>query len=91
MASRLSTLILLALLLIFQGQLWIGRGSVPHVWELEKKLVANEAKNAALKTANAQLLSDVKDLREGQELIEDRARSELGMIKSNEIFVQYAK
>jgi len=48
-------------------------------------------KNAEAKAQNEQLLADVQDLKNGQVLIEDRARSELGMIKPNEIFVQYAK
>jgi cell division protein FtsB len=91
MASRLTTYILLALLLIFQGQLWFGRGSVPYVLGLERKLAIQEQKNAEAKTQHEQLLTDVRDLKEGQVLIEDRARSELGMVKPNEIFVQYAK
>lgn len=91
MASRLTTYILLALLLVFQGQLWVGRGSVFHVRELEVKLAAQEQKNALAKIENEQLLSDVRDLKNGMTLVEDRARFELGMVKPNEIFVQYAK
>ncbi|MFM2085089.1 MAG: hypothetical protein RLY95_1907 [Pseudomonadota bacterium] len=91
MASRLTTYILLALLLVFQGQLWIGRGSVFHVRELERKLAAQEHKNAEAKKQNERLLADIRDLKDGMGLIEDRARHELGMIKPNEIFVQYAK
>jgi len=91
MASRLTTFILLALLLIFQGQLWFGRGSIPYVLGLQRKLAIQEQKNAEAKAQNQQLLADVQDLKNGQVLIEDRARSELGMIKPNEIFVQYAK
>jgi cell division protein FtsB len=91
MASRYTTYLLLALLVIFQGQLWYGRGSVPHVWELEKKLAVQQVKNGQAKLLNEQLLADVRDLREGTSLVEDRARQELGMVKPNEIFVQYAK
>lgn len=91
MASRYTTYLLLALLVIFQAQLWYGRGSVPHVWELEKKLAQQQAKNLQAKAVNAQLVADVRDLREGTSLVEDRARQELGMVKPNEIFVQYAK
>lgn len=91
MASRLVTYILLALLLVFQGQLWIGRGSVFHVRDLERKLAAQEQKNALAKIENEQLLADVRDLKNGMTLVEDRARFELGMVKPNEIFVQYAK
>ena len=91
MASRLPPYILLVLLLVFQGQLWIGRGSVFHVRDLERKLAEQEQKNAVTKIENEQLLADVRDLKNGMTLIEDRARSELGMVKPNEIFVQYAK
>jgi cell division protein FtsB len=91
MASRLTTYILLALLLVFQGQLWVGRGSVFHVRDLERKLAAQEQKNVLAKMENEQLLVDVRDLKNDMTLVEDRARFELGMVKTNEIFVQYAK
>jgi cell division protein FtsB len=91
MASKLTTYILLALLLVFQGQLWIGRGSVFHVRELEQKLVRQEQKNIEAKAQHAQLLADIRDLKDGVNLIEERARYELGMAKPNEIFVRYAK
>ncbi len=91
MASRLATYLLLGLLLALQGQLWIGRGSVFHVREMQQKLTAQEQKNARAKIENEQLLADIRDLKNGMTLVEDRARSELGMIKPNEIFVQYAK
>ena len=91
MASRLTTYILLALLLVFQGQLWVGRGSVFHVRDIERKLAAQEKKNELSKIDNEKLLADVRDLKNGMALVEDRARFELGMVKPNEIFVQYAK
>jgi len=91
MASRLTTYILLTLLLVFQGQLWFGRGSVFYVNELTQKLAMQATKNAQAKMIGEQLQSDVHDLKENFALIEDRARLDLGMIKPNEIFVQYAK
>ncbi len=91
MASRLATYLLLGLLLALQGQLWIGRGSVFHVRDMQRKLTAQEQKNAVAKIENEQLLADIRDLKNGMTLVEDRARSELGMVKPNEIFVQYAK
>lgn len=91
MASKLTTYILLVLFLVFQAQLWIGRGSVFHVQELEHKLALQEQKNAEAKALYERLQADIRDLKEGTGLVEDRARSELGMIKPNEIFVQYAK
>jgi cell division protein FtsB len=91
MSSKLTTYILLALLLVFQGQLWIGRGSVSHVHELERKLSTQEEKNGHLRAQFVQLQADIRDLKEGTNLIEDRARFELGMTKPNEVFVRYAK
>ncbi len=91
MASRLATFVLLGLFLVFQGQLWLGRGSVFHVRDMQRKLTAQEHKNALAKIDNEQLLADIRDLKSGMTLVEDRARYELGMIKPNEIFVQYAK
>jgi cell division protein FtsB len=91
MASRLATLLLLALLVIFQGQLWIGRGSVWHVRELEVKLQQQQEKNAQVKQQNEQLRFEVEDLKTGSQLVEAIARQELGMVKPNEIYVQYPK
>jgi cell division protein FtsB len=91
MASRLTTLILFVLLVIFQGQLWIGRGSVGHVRELGQKLEAQQQKNAQAKQMNEQLLAEVRDLKNGTSLVEAIARQELGMLKPNEVFVQYPK
>jgi cell division protein FtsB len=91
MASRLTTLILFVLLVIFQGQLWIGRGSVVHVRELEQKLELQQQKNAHAKQLNEQLLAEVRDLKNGTSLVEAIARQELGMLKPNEVFVQYPK
>jgi len=79
------------LLLILQGQLWFGRGSIPDVKQLRDKLATLEAENAELKRRNEQIANEVRDLQEGLEVIETYARKELGMLKNNEIFVQYAK
>ena len=79
------------LLLVLQGQLWLGRGSVPDVKQLRDKLATLEAENAELKRRNEQIANEVRDLQEGLEVIETYARKELGMLKNNEIFVQYAK
>jgi cell division protein FtsB len=79
------------LLLVLQGQLWFGRGSIPDVKQLRDKLATLEAENAELKRRNEQIANEVRDLQEGLEVIETYARKELGMLKNNEIFVQYAK
>ncbi|MES2787903.1 MAG: septum formation initiator family protein [Pseudomonadota bacterium] len=87
MGSRLVPLLLLALLLIVHAQLWSGRGSLANVAEMEQKLQAQKAANAKAQQANERLASEVRDLKEGLETVEEKARNELGMVKPNEIFV----
>jgi cell division protein FtsB len=88
MEIRFVALILVALLAAFQTQLWTGRGSIPSVRELQRKLDEQTAKNANAQAKNEQLAAEVRDLKEGLEIVEEKARSELGMVKPNEIFVQ---
>ncbi|NMM10584.1 MAG: septation ring formation regulator EzrA [Polaromonas sp.] len=91
MRNRLIPAILIALLLLFHAQLWIGRGSIPSVREMQQRLDAQRAKNAQGQAINDQLEAEVRDLKEGLEMVEEKARSELGMVKPNEIFVQITK
>ena len=91
MKNRLIPAGLLALLLILQGQLWFGRGSVPKVAQLEQELAAQRTQNAQTAQLVARLEAVIGELREGLDMVEDRARSELGMVKPNEILVQIAK
>ena len=91
MQHRFIPLILLALLLLFQAQLWIGKGSVPNVNDLQQRLDEQRVKNAQAKIANDQLAAEVRYLREGLEMVEEKARSELGMVKPNENFVQISR
>jgi cell division protein FtsB len=84
-------LVLIALLLILQGQLWLGRGSIPNVMRLRQQLQDQKDQNAAAQLANARLEAELHDLKDGLEMVEERARSEVGMVKPNEIFVQIAK
>jgi cell division protein FtsB len=90
-AKRLVPAILIALLLIVQAQLWFGRGSVRSVAAMQQKLDAQKAANAKSQQANEQLASEVRDLKEGLETVEEKARTDLGMVKPNEIYVQIAK
>jgi cell division protein FtsB len=90
-AARLVPAFLIALLLIVHGQLWFGRGSVASVAQMQRKLDAQKAANAQAQQANERLASEVHDLKEGLEMVEEKARMELGMVKPNEIFVQIAK
>jgi cell division protein FtsB len=85
---RLITLSLFALLILIQYPLWLGKGGWFRVWDLDKQVETARKKNDELKARNAKLGSEVQDLREGTEAVEERARYELGMLKDGEIFVQ---
>lgn len=91
MGKRIVPAALIALLVILHGQLWFGRGSVPNVSRLVQKLDEQHANNAKAARANERLAAEIDDLREGLEIVEEKARAELGMVKANEIFVQIAK
>ncbi len=91
MNPRFIPVVLLLLLAVFHGQLWWGRGSVPHVTELRQQIDLQKASNADAKRANERLASEVRNLKEGMEMVEARARQELGMVKPHEIFVQISK
>ena len=91
MGRRWIPAVLLALLLVLQGQLWFGRGSVPNVARLNDELAAQKRSNARAEEANARMEAEIRDLKEGLEMVEEKARSELGMVKPNEIFVQVSK
>jgi cell division protein FtsB len=91
MDRRLLPAGLFLLLLVLQGQLWFGRGSLPSVARLGTELAAQKRSNAEAQRVNARLEAEIRDLREGLEMVEEKARSELGMVKPNEIFVQVNK
>jgi len=85
---RLLTLALLALLALVSAELWLGKGGVPRKLELEAKLRTQLAENDAARARNEQLAAEVRDLKEGLEMVEEKARFELGMVKPDEILVQ---
>jgi len=85
---RVVTLILIALLLLLQYPLWIGKGSWLKVWNMNRQLEAQQQSNQQTRARNASLDAEVRDLKQGTAAIEERARSELGMVKRNEIFYQ---
>jgi cell division protein FtsB len=89
MARRLVTAILLGLLVILQAQLWFGRGSIPNVQQMQNRIEAMNLENQKAQTENERLSAEVRDLKEGLHMVEEKARNELGMVKPNEIFVQY--
>ncbi|HEX6928831.1 MAG TPA: cell division protein FtsB [Gammaproteobacteria bacterium] len=85
---RVLAIVLLLLLLLLQGQLWFGQGSLPDLWRLKDAVEAQQDENRGLEERNASLAAEVKDLKSGLEAIEERARSELGMIRKDETFYQ---
>jgi cell division protein FtsB len=85
---RLVTYILLALLLLLQYPLWLGKGSWLKVWEVGKQVEAQKQINEQTQKRNAALDAEVRDLKRGTDALEERARSELGMVKQGEIFFQ---
>lgn len=88
MSNRVVPAVLIALLVVIHAQMWFGRGSVPNVTALQRKLNEQKAQNAQAKLVNDQLISEVEDLKAGLGMVEEKARQELGMVKPNEIFVQ---
>ena len=91
MTKRTVMVILVCLLLLFQAQLWFGRGSLSNVGQMKKQLTDLKSNSTRLQMENSQLKAEVEDLKNGMEMVEEKARMELGMIKPNEIYVQYAK
>jgi cell division protein FtsB len=88
---RLFTLALLALLVLIQWPLWLGKGGWLRVWEVDRQLAAQQQANARLLARNRALAGEVQDLKQGTGAIEERARYELGMMRPDEIFVQIAE
>ena len=85
---RLLIFILLVLFIVLQYRLWVGEGSLAEVSNLSDRVEMQKIENQRLKDRNAALDAEVQDLKMGYEAIEERARSELGMIKDDETFYQ---
>ena len=85
---RWLTLALVGLVVLIQYPLWLGKGGWLRVWDVDQQIVAQRDINVRLKTRNGALDAEVRDLKQGVEAIEERARSELGMIRQDEIFFQ---
>lgn len=79
---------LVALLVLLQYPLWLGKGGWLRVWDVDRQLQQQRENNRLLETRNAGLDAEVRDLKQGYEAIEERARYELGMIRQDEVFVQ---
>jgi len=77
-----------ALLLAVQADLWFGKGNWPYVMSLQTQLDEQRSANAQAQARNERLSAEVADLKDGLEMVEDKARAELGMVKPDEILVQ---
>ena len=85
---RVTIAILILLLLVLQFRLWLGDSSVHEVWRLQNAVEQQRQENQRLRERNQALEAEVNDLKQGVDAIEERARSELGMIKKDETFYQ---
>ena len=80
--------ILAALILLIQYPLWLGKGGWLRAWEVDRRLGAQQNANVALERRNIALGAEVRDLKQGFDAIEERARYELGFVKADEVFFQ---
>jgi cell division protein FtsB len=85
---KLLTLLLATLIALLQYPLWLGKGSWLRVWDVDQQLRAQHETNLKLRSRNAALDAEVRDLKQGFDAIEERARNELGMVRQDEIFFQ---
>jgi cell division protein FtsB len=89
MLARLTTVVLLCLVVIFQYQIWLGPRNRADLAQLQERLLVAQKDNAEKVQINAQLQAEVDDLQSGLETVEEKARYELNMVKNGEILVQY--
>ena len=85
---RVLSILFVLLILGIQYPLWLGKGGALRVWEMERQIEVQRESNGKLQVRNAALDAEVRDLKQGLEAVEERARSELGMIRKDEIFFQ---
>ena len=77
---------LAVLILLLQYPLWLGKGGWLRVWDLDRQVQGQKDQNARLQRRNATLDAEVRDLKQGLEAVEERARYDLGMVKQDEVF-----
>jgi len=85
---RIFTILFVLLFLLLQYAFWFGQGSVLSAWRLKSQMATQQQANNTLRQRNAAIQADVADLKSGNQAIEERARSELGMVKKGETFYQ---
>lgn len=84
-------IILIIALVVLQHKLWLGDGNLIQWVSLEKKLEEHQHENNKLAARNRALEADVKELKSGDQALEEQARYELGMIKENEVYYQFVE
>jgi cell division protein FtsB len=89
LARHWGTALLVLLLAWVQLDLWFGKGNWPEAMRMERALAQAEASLAASRERNERVSAEVSDLQEGLEMVEEKARSELGMLRAHEVFVQF--
>lgn len=78
--------VLLIMMLVLQYRLWVGEGSFAELRQLQSRVQAQQLENEELQERNASLETEVLNLKEGLEAVEERARNDLGMIREDETF-----
>ena len=84
------TYLLSALLVVVQADLWFGKGNLPYVASLRKELLQQQQLNVQAHERNERVAAEVADLKVGDEIVEEKARAELGMVRGDEILVRVA-
>lgn len=82
-------IILIISLVILQHKLWLGDGNVIQLIQLEKKVEEHRLENDKLASRNRAMEADIKELKMGDQALEEQARYELGMIKEGEVYYQF--
>jgi len=85
---KLLAAVLAALIVLIQFPLWLGKGGWLRVWDLDRQVQAQKDQNAKVQKRNVALDAEVRDLKQGLDAVEERARYELGMVKQDEVFFQ---
>ena len=85
---RILSIVFAALIVLLQYPLWLGKGGWLRVWEIDRQVTAQKNGNARLRVRNDALDAEVRDLKQGYDAIEERARYELGMVRDDELFFQ---
>jgi cell division protein FtsB len=75
---------------LIQYPLWLGKGGWLRAWEMDRQVEIQKVKNHQLEIRNAGMAAEVRDLKQGTEAIEERARQEMGMLRPDEVFFQFA-